>query len=307
LSTLRLALKIMSSKGIAMIKTILVPTSGSDSDASVFATALLLARPFAAHLQFLHVHLGPATAALYTPHVEFCRGPAVATALAELGEQQDALSRSALKHFEGFCASNGIVIRNTPGRLDVVSASWAEETDEPLRRLISHARHNDVVVLGRPRNRDSMPRGLIEEVLMHAGRPVLIAAESGPGSVTGTIAVGWKETPEAARAVTAALPLLKAAGRVTLLAVTEPGSASRQELDDLARQLVWHGITAEVDVVGESSQTTASARLAAAAAKVHADLLVVGAYGHGPLRELVFGGVTRALIEDAALPVFLLH
>ena len=289
-----------------MIKSILVPTSGSQTDESVFATALALAQPFAAHLQFLHVHLTATEAALNTPHVDFCQGAAIASALEELRQKQAVLSGSAVAHFKNFCETHRIQIRDTPDRLEVVSASWLKEINEPQRRLISHARHSDVVVLGRRHNRDFLPGGLIEELLVYSGRPIVIAAESAPRTVTGTIAVAWKETPEAARAITAALPLLKAAGRVVLIGVTEPGSASRETLNDLARQLAWHGIEADVRIVADSARSPA-ANLALAAAEIGADLLVAGAYGHAPLRELVFGGVTRALIESAPLPVFMLH
>jgi nucleotide-binding universal stress UspA family protein len=289
-----------------MIKSILVPTSGSSTDASVFATALALARPFGAHLQFLHLHLTPVSAALNTPHVDFVQGAAIASALDDARQKQDALSASALKHFQNFCASSHILTRDTPERSEIVSARWLEETDEPQRRLMFHARHSDVVVLGRRRNRDFLPGGLIEELLVHCGRPIVIAPESSPVSLTGTIVVAWKETPEAARVVTAAVPLLRAAARVVLVGIAEPGSASRQALGDLAGQLAWHGIGAEVHIVGDDEHS-AAARLAQTATKFQADLLVAGAYGHAPLRELVFGGVTLALIENAGLPVFLLH
>jgi nucleotide-binding universal stress UspA family protein len=141
---------------------------------------------------------------------------------------------------------------------------------------------------------------------MHGGRPLFIAHDDPPRHVNGTVVVGWKETPESARAVTAALPLLKAAKRVVLLGVVEEDTPSRAAFDDLARQLAWHGIHAEVSVVGDRS-LPATTGLPQAVAELRADLLVVGGFGHGPLRESVFGGVTRALIEHADCPVFMLH
>jgi nucleotide-binding universal stress UspA family protein len=289
-----------------MIKTILVPTSGSSTDASVFATALAVARPLTAHLHFLHVHLTPGVAALHAPHVDFLRGAALHSALAELRREEACLSTNAVEHFKAFCEEHRIVVGETPQEVEVVTAHYSEQTDQPLARLLMQARHSDLVVLGRRRNRDHLPGGLIEEFLARGGRPVIIASDHPPQSVAGTIVVGWKEAPEAARALAAAMPLLRQARRVVLLAVREEGGASREALEDLARQLAWHRVTAELRFARDASRPAAR-ELPEAAAELHAELLVVGAFGHGPLRERVFGGVTRMLIERADMPVFMLQ
>ncbi len=289
-----------------MIKTVLVPASGSDTDAGVFATALAVAQPLAAHLQFFHLHLSVGEAAIYTPHVDFCRGPAITDALESLRRQGNTLAANALVNFKKFCSANGVRLQDGPGAEQAVSASWLEETCDAASRLMFHARHSDAVVLGRTRNRDCMPAGLIETLLAGCGRPVIIAPDVAPPSVMGTIVVGWKETAEAARAVTAALPLLERARQVILLSIVEDGAASREALGDLALQLRWHGISAEVRVKIEDPGRAAS-QLQEAAAQAGADLLVVGGFGHGPLREYLFGGVTQTLIDAASLPVFMLH
>jgi nucleotide-binding universal stress UspA family protein len=287
-----------------MIKTIFVPASGSSTDVSVFATALALARPLRAHLQFHHVHLSAAEAAVHAPHVEFCRGPAIADALEYLCREGDHLCAGAVKHFQQLCETNNLPVIQTPETADSLSASWTEET-KPAR-LMFHARHSDLVVLGRPHNQDYMPGGLIENILLGSGRPIVIAPDIAPRSTTGTIAVAWKETQEAARALAVSLPLLTQARRVVLVAVAEEGCASSEALRDLARQLEWHGIRAEVNVIADGKRSTA-ARLTEAAAVQGAELLVLGGFGHRPLRERVFGGVTQALIEQAGLPVLLMH
>lgn len=289
-----------------MIRTILVPASGSDTDAGVFATALALAQPLAAHLQFFHLHLAPGEAALHAPHVDFARGPAITEALATLRRQGNSLAANALARCRKFCDAHEVRFQDGPGTEQAVSASWVQEEYDAVTRLMFHARHNDAVVLGRTRNRDFLPGGLIETLLVGCGRPVIIAPDTPPRSMNGTIVVGWKETAAAARAVTAALPLLERARRVILLSISEDGAASRAALEDLSVQLRWHGITAEVCVEIEQSGR-ATVQLQQAVARAGADLLVIGGFGHGPLREHLFGGVTRTLIDAAALPVFLLH
>lgn len=288
-----------------MIKTILVPASGSRTDVSVFATALALARPLEAHLRFYHVHLSACEAAAHAPHVQFCQGPAVTEALEYLRRRGDDLCVGAMRHFQELCEAHDVPVLQGPRLAETLSASWIEET-EPARLLL-HARHSDLVVLGRPHNQDYLPGGLIENLLLGSGRPIVIASDIAPRSVTGTILVGWKETPEAARALAVSLPLLQRARRVMIVAVDEEGeSASPEMLEDLAQQLEWHRIHAEVNRVPDGKRSTAG-RLTETAAVQHADLLVLGGFGHRPLRERLFGGVTRELIEQAGLPVLLMH
>jgi nucleotide-binding universal stress UspA family protein len=289
-----------------MFKTILVPTSGSGTDRVVFATALAIGRPFSAHLHFFHLHLTPLSAAAQVPHFDYCEGKAVSDELEKLRAQGAELSAAARKHFEDFSSVNRVEIVDTPRLTRTVTASFSEETDEPAQRLLFHARHSDLVVVSRRHCRDRLPEGLLESLLMHGGRPLFIAHDGPPRHESGTVVVGWKETPESARALTAALPLLKLAKRVVLLGVAEEDAPSRVALDDLARQLAWHGIQAEASTVGDRSRPTAK-ELPLAVAQLRADLLVVGGFGHGPLRESLFGGVTRELIEHADFPVFMLH
>jgi nucleotide-binding universal stress UspA family protein len=292
-----------------MIKTILVPTSGSNTDRAVFATALALARPLRAHLQFLHLHLTPEVAARQVPHFEFCQGAAISATLERLQGQGEKLSVSARQHFEAFCSENKLGHQEAPGSVEAVSAGWREETSEPLTeplvRLLFHARHSDLTVVGRRHRNDHLPPGLIEDLLTGSGRPIVIAADKAPQDLA-TIVVGWKEASAAAHALAASLPLLKQAQRVVLLGVVEDGSSSTEALDDLARRLAWHGIHAAVSLVGSGS-SPAARLLPHTAAQLGADLLVVGGFGRTPLREGLFGGVTRSLIDEAPLPILMVH
>jgi nucleotide-binding universal stress UspA family protein len=289
-----------------MIKSILVPTSGTETDHRVFSTALAVARPLAAHLDFYHVRLSVCEAAMRSIPVQFCAGPALTHALDDLRIRDATLSAGAAGHVRAFCAANGVPLQPEPSISQGVSADWIEDTDRVEPHLMLRARYSDLVVMGRPQTVDLMPYNLIEWLLMDAGRPVLIAPDSNGASVTGTVVVGWKESPEAARAVAASMPLLRLARRVVLVGVEEKVAAGSEPLEHLARQLAWHGISAETRYVADPGSHAAD-RLGAIAAEMHADMLVVGAYGHGPLRETIFGGVTRALIERADVPVFMMH
>ena len=94
--------------------------------------------------------------------------------------------------------------------------------------------------------------------------------------------------------------------RSALATLREQGESAPESLDHLANQLAWHGIEAEVRV-GSCQAGPPAVQLPRMAADLHADLLVVGGFGHRPLREVVFGGVTLALIRHGELPIFMPH
>src|ERR1019366_9253790 len=121
-----------------------------------------------------------------------------------------------------------------------------------------------------------------------------------------TVMVCWKEAPEAARAVAAAMPLLCQAKRVVLVSIDEGRGGGLTALEDLAQQLKWHGIAAETQATAADRRPTAEL-LSSIADAIHADILVMGGYGHTHTREIIFGGCTQSILNDAKLPVFLYH
>ena len=220
-----------------MIKCILVPASGSSTDEPVFATALAAARALTAHLDFYHVRLPAIPAGATAPPPDACIGAALPVALQLLSEKTSRLSGAAAAHFRAFCDRHGIAIRDTPERALTVSASFLEESGYALHRLMLHARHCDLVILGRASHIDHLPSSFVEDVLMGCGRPILIAPDYLPETLAGTVVVGWNETAHCARALSAAYPLLEQAQKVILLNLIESGGGIPGSLDHLAERL----------------------------------------------------------------------
>jgi nucleotide-binding universal stress UspA family protein len=289
-----------------MIRTILVPVSGSNTDDSVFATALAAARPLAAHLDFYHLRMSCGAAAPYVPHLDFAVGSGLVQGLSALTDRQQELSIDAKSHFTAFCDSNKLPEKREPGFSGQVTVSFTEESDEPRARLLHRARRNDLVVLGRKQHTDCLPPGLLEDLLLEGARPVLIAPEREIKSIVGTVMIGWNRSPASERAVIAALPLLKRARHVVAVAIDQLGNESDRCFDDLTAQLSWHGIKVDCRLLRDAKKDAAS-QLTSLGAQIGAEMIVIGGYGHGPLRESIFGGVSQALIEQAASPVFLMH
>jgi nucleotide-binding universal stress UspA family protein len=171
--------------------------------------------------------------------------------------------------------------------------------DTPTRCVVSAARAADLIVLGAqtPPSGASYARSVdAGEVILTAGRPVLIPGIGVSEIMADKIVVGWKDTREARRAASDALPLLMAAKDVRLVAVDEGDyEAEQASLDDAVAWLKRHGVAAQGEI--RSQGDGASVALESAAMEFGADLIVTGGYGHSRMRELLFGGVTRELLR----------
>lgn len=288
------------------MKSILVLVGGSERDATVFETALAVARPLAAHLEFFHVRIGAGEAAGHVPHVDFAMGPALQHALTDL--EADAKTRSALarRHVQEFCERSGIVMSDKPSVVPTVSASWREEEGDAPSRIMRRARHNDLIVMGRYTRPDGLPSDLAAGLLLGSGHPILIAPAHPPRSLTGTVMICWKESAEAARALSAAMPLLAKADRVVIVTASEASYEAADSVVEVAKQLAWNGVDAEVrDLLADGLAT--DELLASAARDCGADLVVMGGYGYSRMRETVFGGCTETFLRNADTAVLLMH
>lgn len=291
-----------------MMKSILVAAGGSDSDTAVFETALAAARPLAAHLDFLHILPTLGDAALNTPHADFAMGRGLVKSLDLVKNEIVRRSRASERHFYEFCERRGLAVIEAPKDSDQATASWHEVSGDALECLTFRARHHDMLVMGRMKRPDGLPSDLLELVILRSGRPVLIAPSTGC-DLKGPAVVAWKESPEAAHALAASLPLLRHAERVTLVSVEEDkaaADAAKEGLREAARQLAWHGIAADAQFIAGNGSSAADVLSSAALAR-HASLIVMGAYGHSRVRQLVFGGCTQHFLREAPAAVFLAH
>ena len=190
--------------------------------------------------------------------------------------------------------------RTVTGKQDQRFA-WRSSIDNPAKAFTREGRAADLLVVGRqPESIGSRPSRHLDpgEVLMRAGRPVLIVPPGLSHLNATRIVVAWKDSREARRAVADALPLLKRATSVLVLEICDtPGDQedAKAVVDDVADYLSRHGVaaTAEARLLREAS---VSAELLLAAEQHGAELVVAGGYAHPRLQEWVFGGLTRTLL-----------
>lgn len=173
-----------------------------------------------------------------------------------------------------------------------------------------HGRYADLVVLGQPEPDDGVAADIevVEDVVLSVGRPVLVVPYIGAGETLGErIMVAWDGGREAARAVNDALPAMERADSVAVLVVNpSKGGHGEQPGADIALHLARHKIEVEAQHL-ESRDITVGDALLSRLADESIDLLVMGAYGHSRLRELVLGGVTRQVFEQMTVPVLMSH
>jgi nucleotide-binding universal stress UspA family protein len=183
--------------------------------------------------------------------------------------------------------------------------TWRSNLDDPLSFLNAQAAAADLVVVGRKTEPGMTPSSVDPgDLVMRLGRPVLVVPPHIDSLAGGRVVVGWRNTREARRAVSDALPFLKQASQVLVVSVDDGGGAADgQDILELIRAHAVHA-TALRRIARD---VTAAAALIDVAAEQGADLIVAGAYGHGRLREWAFGGVTRTLLSAAPVCCLMSH
>jgi nucleotide-binding universal stress UspA family protein len=275
-------------------KNLLVHIDDGKACADRIKAAITLARAHEAHLTGLYVAAEPSL--LGDIGVEI---PARSEFLAVLKDQLAERTEAAKARFMGVVERAGLS----------AECRWADWTGMGIAEVIGlHARYTDLVVMGQPDESREPENHIAEDVVLSSGRPALVVPYIGAGKTIGErVMVAWDAGREAARAVHDALPVLERAKSVIVLVINphrdnhgaEPGA-------DIALHLARHGIKVEaqhLEAKGLSVADTLLSRLA----DNGIDLLVMGAYGHPRLRELVLGGVTRQIFQEMTVPVLMSH
>lgn len=185
---------------------------------------------------------------------------------------------------------------------------WRGVQDYPHRALARLARGADLIVSGPKRSAPSTSVADPADVVLTAARPVLLVPETRTHLRADSVVVAWKDTRECRRAVADALPLLRRASDVVVLAVCRKGAEDQaaSEVDDVVANLKRRRVAARPEVKSGTDESV-TAEIEAAASRSMSDLIVTGAYGHSRMREWVFGGVTADLLHQPPCFVLMSH
>ncbi|WP_321367462.1 universal stress protein [uncultured Desulfuromusa sp.] len=187
---------------------------------------------------------------------------------------------------------------------------WLYTQGFPVDTVAEQARYADLVIVGQADSSDKLNvnKDFTAQLMLAAGRPVLILPYAGSFLNIGRrILIAWNASREATRAITDALPLLKRAESVHLLALSSKYDAQNHiPVDETVLYLARHGVNVEV-ARDRVTKIDAGNAILSCAADLGSDLLVMGGYGRSRLREWVLGGATRTILESMTLPTLMSH
>jgi nucleotide-binding universal stress UspA family protein len=186
----------------------------------------------------------------------------------------------------------------------VTEVEWRCAEDFPARYIVQQARASDIIVVGEA-GRGTIADLFVEvspsDLVMQAGRPLLVVPDACNWLDLRSVLIAWKDTAEARRAVADALPLLHKASDITIVEIVEEQAdrtAALSRVKDVAAWLSRHGVSASGQVPEQCGE--AGGLLERIASEVGAGVVVAGAYGHSRLREWILGGVTRRLVNPSS-------
>jgi nucleotide-binding universal stress UspA family protein len=290
------------------IKRILVPLPGAVDHAGEVDMALSAAKALSAHVEALFISAPPPPARVARVGEGYAGALAVATP-AWLAEEQENRAREAQEGFARACNAKGItLVAQAEQPTALPAASWRQAEGSYETIAVQRAAAFDLVVAASAAVVELL-KDIAEKSLLQTRRPVLLAPKPSGHEIdlSAPAMIAWDESPECWHAVSAALPFLKLARAVEVVSVDKNADGRRASQAEALAYLRCHGIEATARVVAPHLRSVGDTLLAEAA-EHDAGLLVMGAYSHSRLREMLLGGATRHILQNAvARPVLMAH
>lgn len=287
------------------IKSILCIFNSSENELPAVDAALLLGKAHNAQIRFLHLSYDPYAYAVAYGYGDSYAFPALIEAYKK--ENKERLDK-AKQYVISLAAKYQVPLDLENGLIHHACARFVPMTGQPEDLIGQQGRLSDLIVIGRTAT-GALYDNAVVAALFATGRPVMLlpAKEGKSLAEYKTIALAWKGTLDAGRAMYNAMPFLEKAEQVFVL--TAEGHGETYDINakaDLMEYMKAHGVKAQCVVVAAGNCTPAEALLTRAR-EFKADLLVMGAYGHTRFREMMLGGVTNHMLEKADIPLLLSH
>lgn len=279
----------------------LLAVIGDGNAGPVLEAALMTARRFNSHIVGLH-SLTTEYAVVFGGEMGFSISSEVDRTLEREGHERRDQAR---RLFRDFMNARGVPLGPAAPGYNGPSASWREEDGRQNAVVGMSGRVYDLILVEQPEKLASIAEATLEDALFESGRPVMMVPKAIGSQLGETIAVAWNGSTETAMTVALAMPFLKQARQVVVVAVgpqhmPEPGPTG----EELARSLEGHGLSVSLRTAFGRQKPQGESFLKEAMA-AGADLLLKGAYTQSRIRQMIFGGATRHIIMEAKIPVIM--
>lgn len=284
-----------------MIRKILVPVRGDGKGDNVLAHAAALARRFKAHIKITHCRARPEDLMPYGVPIPAFLKKQILEQAAGVADQEEA---GLVTEVHALAEDLGLRMTTQPTGKSA-SASWVEQPGRQVDVIKRHGRLADLICVAKPDVDRNLGANTLKAALFNTGRPVMMCphADKIPEKFGDSLAIAWNGSTEAARSVALAIDLIESASKVVILtAGKEVHGASTQDLVDY---LKMRGVGCDV-VRFEADGDVGSGLLDHARTK-ECDALIMGAYGDSHEKEIIFGGNTQYVVDNAEMPVVLVH
>ncbi len=290
-----------------MITNILTYIDGRGSSENAAEAAFQLAIRHNAHIEGLHVCADPRD---YITSVPLISGYSGVEAFKEFSEsfarEAAETEKRATDVFAQVRESYGVAEQEAASPATLPTAHWTVVSGRADSIVCHRARVSDVCVVGRESHgRDNSTKPVIAAALFDSGRPILIAPPQPPKLVGSDLVIAWNRSAAAARTLNSAMPFFDKAERICLVYV-DTGAKRGPSVEEAAAHVERHGFAVDVKTIAPHSKGVGSTLLRHAHTQ-NSSLLVMGAYSHSRLREIILGGVTRYVLENATIPVLMVH
>ncbi len=284
------------------IRKFLLPLSSPGSGEVALHTAFLLSKGAKAHLQVIHVRTDSREMAPLAG--EGMSGGLIDEIMTASERESGSRAEKLRALFTAVAEEHEVAVKPAQLGQEEPSASFTVVSGREEEIIAYQARVSDLTIVPHPAaGEDVASAEALHAVLFDSGRPVLLSPFTRPVTIGRRIAVAWNGLSNAAAALGSAMPLIRGAEAVRILTSSEYFRRG-PTAPEVAHYLAHHGVTADIGQFA-SIDREVGAGLLRAAGDFRADLMSMGAYSSSRLRELILGGVTRHVLENANLPVLM--
>jgi nucleotide-binding universal stress UspA family protein len=282
-----------------MIGRILIPLFDDPLDYRLLDAAARFTDCRSACLQVAYLRPEPIEEAIYGSE-------AVTSGLMmeSLEERSQVVRRNITVRLKDWTSQHGYEYVNAHTGMASCQVSFIERTGNPFIELRKAGRLNDLIICVLPNNERPTSEQVLTVAVAETGRPVLALPKALPTDLTKHVLVAWDGSLEVSRLLAVAMPVLSMAERVSVFCYPEK-DCDVGELHQIIEYLRCHGISAALSHVRRAKSLRES--LIEAALLNDATLIAMGAYSHSRMRQQLFGGLTRHMMEYGKFPLLLAH